>query len=225
MAFQLFQVIRELGLPTPRGVLQVGASYGQEMGLFVENGISAGVFIEPLPEPFAVLSQSCMQRPNFVAVNALCAEESGKRVSFHVASNGGMSSSMLKPANHLQEFDFVRFDQTVELVSNRLDHVIDFLHKNGHGTACNALDLLYMDTQGAELQVLKGAGAVLDNINFVLTEVTRNRMYDGAPVLSDLMAFLEPLGFTLNNVNFDRHHHGDALFVRSRALRIQDAVH
>ena len=220
MPFQLFQVIQELGLQRPRGVLQVGASYGQEMQWFVENGIQAGVFIEPLPEPFAALSRTCMQLPNFVAVNALCAEETGQRVSFHVASNGGMSSSMLKPKNHLQEFDFVRFDQTVELVSNRLDHVISFLHQHGHGTTCQALDLLYMDTQGAELKVLRGAGKVLDGINVVLTEVTRNQMYDGAPALNELMAFLEPLGFTLNNINFDRHHHGDALFVRNRAVNI-----
>ena len=161
-----------------------------------------------------------MQLPNFVAVNALCAEETGQRVSFHVASNGGMSSSMLKPKNHLQEFDFVSFDQTVELVSNRLDHVISFLHQHGHGATCQALDLLYMDTQGAELKVLRGAGKVLDGINVVLTEVTRNQMYDGAPALNELMAFLEPLGFTLNNINFDRHHHGDALFVRNRAVNI-----
>jgi FkbM family methyltransferase len=220
MPFQLFDVIRDLGLPAPRGVLQVGASYGQEMGWFVDNGIQAGVFIEPLPEPFAVLSQSCRQRPNFVAVNALCAETTGERVNFHVASNGGMSSSMLAPKNHLQEFDFVRFDQQVELVSNRLDHVIAFLRANGHGAACDALDLLYMDTQGAELRVLRGAGPVLEGINVVLTEVTRNQMYDGAPALGELMAFLEPQGFTLNNINFDRHHHGDALFVRRHALRI-----
>ena len=111
MPFQLFQVIQELGLPKPRGVLQVGASYGQEMQWFVENGIQAGVFIEPLPEPFQALSRTCQQLPNFVAVNALCSEATGERVSFHVASNGGMSSSMLKPKNHLQEFDFVSFDR------------------------------------------------------------------------------------------------------------------
>ena len=220
MQVKVFETIQSLGLPAPRGVLQVGASYGQEMALFLENGIRAGVFIEPLPEPFAALSRSCMQRPNFVAVNVLCAEETGQRVSFHVASNGGMSSSILKPANHLTVFDFVSFEQTVELVTNRLDEVIAFLQANGHGAACDGLDLLYMDTQGAELKVLRGAGALLDHIPYILTEVTRNRLYDGAPTLTELMSFLEPLGYTLNNVNFDKHHCADALFVRNSALRI-----
>lgn len=220
MQFQLFKAIQDLGLPPPKGVLQVGASHGQEMGWFVENGIRAGVFIEPLPEPFETLSRTCRQIPNFVAVNALCAEETGKSVQFHVASNAGMSSSMMAPANHLTEFNWVRFDKTVEMVSNRLDHVMAFLREHGHAGVCAALDLLVMDTQGAELKVLQGAGAALDGIQYVVTEVTRNRLYDGAPVLSELMAFLEPCGFTLNNINFDRHHHGDALFVRNSALNI-----
>lgn len=220
MTFPLFQSLRNIGLPLPQGVIQVGASYGQEMGWFIENGISSGVFIEPLPAPFAVLSATCRQRPNFVAVNTLCAEQSGERVSFHVASNGGQSSSLLKPKNHLQEFDFVRFEERVELVTNRLDHVMAFLRQQGYGSVCDAADLLYMDTQGAELKVLRGAGQALDGIKYVLTEVTRNELYEGAPELQDLMAFLLPLGFTLNSVNFDGHHHADALFVRKSMLGI-----
>lgn len=221
MQIEPFQTIRDLGLPPPRGVLQVGASYGQEMAWFVENGIEAGVFIEPLPQPFAALSAYCRQRPHFVAVNALCAEASGQQVVFHVASNGGMSSSMMAPARHLEEFDFVRFEQRVELTTHRLDHVVAFLRENGHAAVCDRLDLLYLDTQGAELRVLQGAGALLQRIPYLVTEVTRNRMYDGAPSLAELMAFLEPAGYTLNNVNFDRHHHGDALFVHAAALGIR----
>ncbi len=220
MKFNPFQTLKDLGLPAPQGVLQVGSSYGQEMAWFLDNGITAGIFIEPLPEPFQALSRSCLQRPGFVAVNALCSEETGQKVSFHVASNGGMSSSMLQPKNHLTEFDFVRFDQTVELVTNRLDHVVAFLRNNGHAAVCDTVDLLYMDTQGAELKVLRGAGAVLDGIRYVVSEVTRNQLYAGSPSLMDLMSFLEPHGFTLNNINFDAHHHGDALFVRSSALKI-----
>ena len=218
--FNPFQELRDMGLPPPKGVLQVGASTGQEMPYFLQNGIGAGIFIEPLPEPFAELSRACLRLPGFVAVNALCSDETGRKVAFHVASNGGQSSSMLEPRNHLTEFDFVRFDQTVEMVTNRLDHVLAFLRGNGHAAVCDRCDMLYMDTQGAELKVLRGAGAALDGIDYVLTEVTRNQMYAGAPTLDELVAYLQPLGFTLNNVNFSWHHHADALFVRNRVLQI-----
>ena len=218
MTHDLVDTLRGLGLPLPRGVLQVGASFGQEVNWFVDNGIRAGVVIEPLAQPYQALSQQCMQRPHFVVVSALCADEDGQHVRFHVASNGGMSSSMLAPASHLKEFDVVRFEQTVEMMSHRLDHIVGLLEQNGHAEACGVLDLLYMDTQGAGMKVLRGAGTVLERVNVILTEVARNRMYDVAPDLAVLIADLAPRGFTLNNVNFDRHHHGDALFVHAAAL-------
>ena len=218
--FNPFQEIREMGLPLPQGLIQVGASTGQEMPLFIESGITSGIFIEPLPAAFEALSQTCMRRPGFVAVNALCSDETGQRVQFHVASNGGQSSSMLKPKNHLTEFNYVSFGQQVEMVANRLDDVVGFLSANGHATVCERSDMLYMDTQGAELKVLKGAATVLKRVQYVLTEVTRNEMYAGAPTLDDLVDYLGPLGFTLNNVNFSWHHHADALFVRKSVLNI-----
>ena len=218
--FNPFQELSEMGLPSPRGVLQVGASTGQEVALFLQSGVTSGILIEPLPEPFQALSQTCTKLPGFVAVNALCSDETGQRVRFHVASNGGQSSSMLEPRNHLSEFRSVRFDQTIEMVTNRLDHVLAFLRQHGHSAVCDRCDMIYLDTQGAELKVLRGAGDVLGDIKYVLTEVTRNEMYSGAPTLNDLIAFLEPLGFALNNVNFSWHHHADALFIRKSALNI-----
>ena len=51
MSFELFPHMNSLRLPPPSGVLQVGASYGQEMQEFLDNGITSGVFVEPLPRP------------------------------------------------------------------------------------------------------------------------------------------------------------------------------
>jgi FkbM family methyltransferase len=201
-------------LPRPIGMLQVGASYGQELELFLKSGVQCGVFIEPLNEPFQHLATNCRKIPNFVAVQTLCTEETGKTYTFHVASNHGMSSSILPPANHLTQFDFVKFNETIEVVSNRLDGVINFLAQNGHKHVTDGLDTLYMDTQGAELKVLQGAGDLLHRIRYIYTEVTRNNLYEGAPNLQGLVDFLDTAGFTLNNINFNKYQHADALFIR-----------
>lgn len=214
MSLPLFETLAGLALPRPVGVLQVGANYGQEMRYFLENGIAAGVFIEPLPEPYAHLSGVCRQIPDFVAVNTLCTDRAGERVTFHVASNGGASSSILKPANHLGVFDYVKFDRTVELVSSTLDDVTAFLSGNGFETIVGRLDLLYMDTQGAELKILMGGNRTLKGVKYIYTEVMRNELYEGQPAFSTLCGFLDAVGFTLNNVYFNREHCGDALFIR-----------
>ena len=219
----LFKILASLSLPAPQGILQVGSSYGQELSVFLQNKIRYGVFIEPLPEPFNAVAEICRQLPGMIAVQALCAETTGKNFTFHVASNAGQSSSILPPANHLGQFDWVKFDQTVELTSTSLDDVIAFLNANGHAQVCAGLDTLYMDTQGAEVMVLAGGSKTLARINYVYTEVTRNEMYQNAPSLRDLMAVLTPAGFSLNNVNFNEHHHADALFIRNSVLGIGGA--
>jgi FkbM family methyltransferase len=218
MDMPLLQTIRDLGLPPPTGIVQVGASSGQEMGEFLRQGVRRGIFIEPLPQPFELLAGVCRRIPNFIAVNTLCTATTGQTVDFHVASNGGQSSSTLEPLNHLSQFDYVKFDKKIQLVGNRLDDVITFVKANGHARACEPIDLIYMDTQGSELQVLEGAPRTLATARYVITEVTRNQLYKGAPTLAELSAYLEGRGYALNNVNFNRHHCADALYVKRETI-------
>ncbi|AKJ30253.1 FkbM family methyltransferase [Caldimonas brevitalea] len=218
MSIPLFETLQSLGLAAPRGILQVGASYGQELPMFLQHGVRHGVFIEPLPQPYAHLAATCRQIPNYVAVQALCTDESGKTYTFHLATNGGMSSSILPPANHLTVFSDVKFEGTVELSSHTLDDVTAFLGANGHAATMAELDTLYMDTQGAELKILMGANRTLKSIKYIFTEVMRGDLYAGQTPFPSFCAWLDACGYTLNNVYFDRHHAGDALFIRKDVL-------
>lgn len=214
----LFELLKSVNLEGPKGILQVGASYGQELDMFLNNGVKAGILIEPLPEPFAHIGNICKQIPNFVAINTLCTDVAGETHKFHVASNGGMSSSILKPTGHLKEFDYVKFEQDVELVSSTVDDVMAFLASNGHAAVTNQMDTLYMDVQGAEYKVLLGAVRTLRSIRYISMEFIRGDLYEGGETMQTYCAFLEAQGFTLNNLNFNEHHHADALFVRKSIL-------
>jgi FkbM family methyltransferase len=214
VAFDLFPHLRELELPAPTGVLQLGASYGQEMREFVDNGITAGVFIEPLKEPFDHLAGTCRRIPRFIAVNTLCTDVAGERFAFHVASNGGMSSSILKPAHHLEVHDYVKFPQTIELVSSTVDDVLAFVREQGHGDVTQQLDLLFMDCQGAEFRILLGASKSLRQFKYIYSEVMRNNLYEGQTPFLTYCQYLDAVGFTLNDVYFGTGHSGNALFVR-----------
>jgi FkbM family methyltransferase len=219
--FSLFPTLAQMNLPAPRGVLQVGASYGQEMREFLSNGIRAGVFVEPLPQPHAHLVQVCSQIPHYLPVQALCAESVGQQHRFHVASNGGMSSSLLKPANHLRVNAHVSFPETVELSSTTVTELLAGLRREGQAAVVDSLDLLYMDTQGAEFKVLLGAVPVLQQFKYLYFEVMRNAMYEGQTPFLAYAHLLEALGFTLNNVYFCHPEQtGNALFVRKDLVRV-----
>jgi len=87
------------------------------------------------------------------------------------------------------------------------------------------IDLLKSDTQGFELEVLKGAGRMLEErrVGAIYVEITFARLYDNLPRLDEIYAFITGHGFYL--VSFYKFHHvngcagwTDALFRERRRL-------
>lgn len=218
MSNNLFSIIDNLELPKPRGILQVGASYGQELDDFINYNIKNALLIEPLPEPFSYISKLCERIPDYIAFNALCSEVAGQQYNFHVASNGGQSSSILKPHKHLQMFESVKFDQEISLTSTTVDDIILFLNQNGFQKVTNELDTLYLDVQGAEFKVLLGSTRTLKQVNYIYTELIRGDLYQDTTSLATYCSLLEAHGFTLNNLNFNKYHHADVLFIRKSVV-------
>jgi hypothetical protein len=132
-----------------------------------------------------------------------------------------MSSSVLAPKDHLQVFDYVKFEQTIELVSTTVDDIVTLLNNNGHAGTVRQLDTLYMDVQGAEFKVLLGAGRTLKRIDYIYTELIRSELYEGMQPLSAYCALLDAQGFVLNKLDYNAQHHADALFVRKGLLGLK----
>ena len=217
----IFDLIDYLKSPRPVGVMQVGASYGQEIELFKSNGIKTCIMIEPLPEPFNYISNICKNTPGYIAVNALCSDIVNENVKFHVASNGGQSSSMLQPKDHLKVFDFVKFDEIIDLRTNSVDSIYEYMLSNElYSDSINKVDVLYLDVQGAEFKVLLGSIKFLKKIEYIYFELIRGGLYENMVDLVDYISFLKTQGFVINNINFNEHHHSDVLFVREDLIRL-----
>lgn len=209
----IFELIRSAGCPAPLGVIQVGASYGQEIDLFRENGLLKGVFIEPLDQPFKLLQSICKKNEGYIALQALCAESAGMIREFHIASNQGMSSSMLEPIKHLEIFQYVKFDQKINLTTTTVDNLI-FNDSIVSEDIVATIDVLYMDVQGAEYLVLLGALRTLKTINYIYMEHIRGELYGDCQPLLNYIILMDSLGFTINNVNYNSLQHADILFIR-----------
>jgi FkbM family methyltransferase len=61
----------------------------------------------------------------------------------------------------------------------------------------DVIDLIWMDLQGAELLALQSAGALLDKVRYIYTEVSHRPIYDGQCLFDDVDAFLTTHGFKL----------------------------
>ena len=83
--------------------------------------------------------------------------------------------------------------------------------------------LLKIDTQGYELEVLKGAARTLDRIDYILVETSFVPLYEGQANFRDVYAFLTGHGFEYAG-SFEQMMspldgtvlQADGLFVRSR---------
>jgi FkbM family methyltransferase len=215
MAHALELLRREFGV-VPRGIIHVGASIGQEIPDYKRSGARPIVPIEPLPQPFAKMMKVIGGEPGIFPLRECVSSENGRKVTFHVASNGGRSSSYLAPTGHMRVSPEVTFDpaQAVELTTTTLDTAIRTASER-HGFDRLGLDYLGMDTQGSELDILRGAPETLASINFIFTEVSFGTLYAGSASFYELTDFLRQRGFDLYELHMLASGSGDALYVRA----------
>ena len=199
----------------PRGMIQVGAHNGREVRHLARSGVKRGVFIDPLDETFPMLQKRVAQHEGYRALQALVGDVEGQEVDFRIASNSGESSSFLEPGSHATVKPNIAFDTTQRMTLRTLDVL---LPENGIDAA--EYDLLFVDTQGAEVHVLRGAMATLAKIDFVFLEVNIGGMYKGDTPLPDLSMFMKTLGFEIAWCELKHVGWGDALFVRRSLFAI-----
>lgn len=129
-----------------------------------------------------------------------------KRIKMYVESaNNGMSSSVLQPKKHLEQYPEIIFDreEIVEMV--RLDNILE--DKQNY-------NFLTIDVQGYELEVLKGSRETLKNINYILTEVNRDELYENCARVEQLDEFLGRFNFQRLETNWEGETWGDAFYLK-----------
>jgi len=184
-----------------RGVIHVGAHHGQEYVDYEDNGIRNIIMIEPLNEAFAVLSKNM---PDGVLCYRLAIGNENKVIEINVdTTNGGMSSSVLEPLLHKEQYPNVLFEKTELVNMSRFDDMN--LDKSKY-------NMLNIDVQGYELEVLKGAVDFLRGIDLLYCEVNRAELYRGCPDVSAIDDFLTD--FIRVETNWIGDNWGDAVYIR-----------
>lgn len=212
------EIVSALGLPPVTGVLQVGANIGQENEYFIRNGVNYAIQIEPLDAPFQLLCQRCAGLNGFLPVQALCGSRDGDAVDLYIASNFGQSSSILRPTGHLDDYPSVEFPEKITAHTFTLDRIFAAAtaQRPDIAAACN---LLFMDVQGAESHVLRGASAVLQKVDYIYTEVGLGGSYENDVLFEDLIAYLKVFDFRLCESEMNPEGWGNAMFIRRTGRR------
>lgn len=211
-----FQIMKVNGFKIS-GILQIGASSGQEVEAISNSGSSISILVEPLPEPYSILKEKAMKFKNMTTIQALCSNKSGEEVDFQIADNGGMSSSILKPENHLKIHPEVKFKYSKKIKTITVDDMMSAVKKR-LGLPIEKIDTLLMDVQGAEHLVIEGSAWTLRKIKYVYCEVSYGGLYKGDMPLEEFQKMMQDHGFRMHTLIMGRKGWGDALFVRDEYL-------
>ena len=82
------------------------------------------------------------------------------------------SGSTRKPKHHLERYKNIVFEKTIQVKSGKLD---DWCEEHG----IYKIDFLWADVQGAEGDLIEGAGEILRTTKYFYTEYSNKEMYDG----------------------------------------------
>lgn len=188
-----------------KGIIHVGAHYGEEISEYIENGIQDIVLFEPLSECFDVLAQKVMTLNANIEGHQVALGSASGTATMYLSDNEKQSSSILRPKIHLTHHPHVKFDGTEEVEVDLLDN-FDTKEYN----------FLNMDVQGYELEVLKGATETLKHIDYVYCEVNRDEVYEGNAYVEELDEFLSSYEMKRVETSWEGQIWGDALYIKTK---------
>ena len=190
-----------------KGVVHIGAHYGEEIQEYVDNGIQKITVFEPLSKNFEVLEQKLQNiNADIQGYQVALGSEKGSAVMY-LSSNEAQSSSILKPKEHLEHHPYVTFEGTEEVEVDVLDEY-DISDAN----------FMNIDVQGYELEVLKGGKKTLEGIDYVYCEVNRGEMYEGNAMIDEIDQYLGEYGFERVETHWPEtwYKWGDALYIKNK---------
>ncbi len=185
-------VLRELGVTC---VLDVGANTGQFATRLRRAGYAGHIVsFEPVAHLLAELNRAAARDPHWRVLGYGLGDIDG---AAEINVVPGTMSSLLPASSFGQEWSDKLRDAHPETIQvRRLASV--------YSEALAGLDaarvFLKMDTQGYDLQALRGAGDYLDEVVGLQSEVPCVAIYDGMPGMTEMLSEYEAAGFAISGI-------------------------
>lgn len=198
-------------LPSAPVVLECGAHTGNdtvEMArLWPAGAIHA---FEPVPHLFAELERRVAEFSNVHCHRLAVSTQTGIQRMYISGGSSDGSSSLLMPADHLQDHPHVTFEEVRDVATTTFQDWAQLA-----GVSC--IDLFWLDMQGGEFPAMLASQDLISRARAVHIEVSTRRTYEGVALYPDVRAWMEshdfrvaaegvPDGWDMGNVLFVREH-------------------
>ncbi len=179
------------------GVIDIGANEGQYHDFIRDEVLFRGpvVSVEPIPSLVGVLRSRAMLDPQWTIEDLAMGPAAGS--SSFLVTAGSQFSSFLEPL----EQDTDKFhgqtaiNESITVRVDTLDALID-----RHGALLGDRIYLKLDTQGYDLEALKGLSRHAARIVALQSEASVRPIYKSMPNYQDTIRFVESMGFTVSQM-------------------------
>jgi FkbM family methyltransferase len=190
----------------------VGAHLGEEAVSYAASGVEKVCWFEANQDLIGPLSEQLKTSNinHFIVPFGL--HDTNTTLQLNI-TNGLQSSSFYELGTHAEHYPMIAVTERREMQVFRLDSLMD---ANPPVLPWVDFDFLNIDTQGAELAVLKGLGHHLADVQLcgIYLEVNSEPLYEGIPLIGEIDAYLEAYGFVRVMTAWTNAGWGDALYVR-----------
>ena len=196
-------------------VLDIGCNDGTTTLWLLELFDNPTIYsFEPDPRAIARFKANVPDDPSIVLFEMALSDREGvidfyqsaghpdERYAETMPDGWDLSGSIRRPHRHLAATPWMKFDHKITVATSTLDAVC---RDNGIGP----IDLIWIDVQGAELDVLGSATQALRTTRYLYAEYSNRELYKGQPNLRDLVNFLKDFTLVVR-------YPGDALFRNTR---------
>lgn len=194
---------------TPKVILDIGS---RDLDQSIEfNSVFQNCRIyafEPNPLQYSICFEKTKNFSN-IQVNQLACSNAEGTLDFYVTNGNVGASSLLEPL----DVPFAS-DKTVNKIQVQTIRMFDWLRTNH----IEEIDIAWVDTQGAELQVFMGMDNLIEKIKFIHCEAAEKAYYKNHSLKNELESFLNHAGFdtVFHNESYHPYNEGDIFAVNRR---------
>jgi FkbM family methyltransferase len=207
-------------------IFEIGAHRGYDIDDIVKRWPEANIYaFEADPFNYNICKQRCEQYKNVSVFNIAVTDENGtitfnrfcdiEKIPDSATFEGSNMQftgcgSIKKPGDGLKNiYNIKEVTQEIVVDAITLEHFCT-LHN------ISSIDAMFMNVQGAEMNVLNGCKDLINTTKAITLEWSTNRvLYDGETDFTVIKSFLESVGFKEESREYQIHGlNGDSLFVR-----------
>tara|TARA_A100001035_G_C27750800_1_gene486355 strand:- start:697 stop:1419 length:723 start_codon:yes stop_codon:yes gene_type:complete len=211
MLIDLEVLLKEFDLKVSN-IAHIGANLGQEVNVYNKIFPNSHIYlVEPQPQLCNSMQKEFKDMNNVTVLNTALGNKSGL-VQLNLSPSNLSSSSILNPTFHKEIHPEIKFEGQISVPIEKYKKM---KFKN--------VNFLNIDTQGYELEVLKGVGEYFNYIDYLLLEINTKELYAESPLLKDIDKYLFNLGYQrVVTVYWDKNcYWGDAFYIKKNLLKNQ----